>query len=387
MRTAAVRRRRPPAWLGLLAVPVVLVAAVLPLRGAPRVHVTAYHGALPRFTTPAAYHISYAVTPAHGRGYTEELFVRRPFDSVDTYVRDGNAYLETVTRLGDQALRTGGATTVVHTALAPASRDARIGAVAADAIAAGRMRVVGRARVLGAECFVVRTAAPLNSGPLQVMSGSSHVDSCVDRRGLVLDEWTTSGGRRSGERRAARVVTGRAAATKDFALTGEYVPPQSGGGAVRALTLVSRPSSGPFWDIARAPAGYVHTGRYAVVPSQPQAWEDRSSFTATGFPGSLVASIDDVYVRGADAIVIEQGSTVNDAKFSPPDGGIPVDLGAVLGRGQILLAASANEVVAEPHEGRRFVRVIGTVPARELIAIARSMTLQPPGALRPRSAS
>jgi hypothetical protein len=119
------------------------------------------------------------------------------------------------------------------------------------------------------------------------------------------------------------------------------------------------------------------------VPSQPQAYEDRSGFNSLGVPGSLVASIDDVYVSGSNAIVIEQGSTVNDAKFSPPSGGQSVDLGRVLGPGQVLLAAAASEVVAEPHEGRRFVRVTGTVPPDQLVAIARSMTLQPNGSMRP----
>jgi hypothetical protein len=123
--------------------------------------------------------------------------------------------------------------------------------------------------------------------------------------------------------------------------------------------------------------------RYAVVPSQPQAYQSRD-LTANPFgpPGSLVVSIDDVYVRGADAIVIEQGSTVNDAKFKPPSGADAVDLGPALGRGQLLLSASASEVDAEPDGGVRFVRVVGTVPSQELIALARSMTLQPAGTER-----
>jgi hypothetical protein len=199
-----------------------------------------------------------------------------------------------------------------------------------------------------------------------------------------LYEKTTRDGRTVMQRIATSVVTGAGVSTADFELAGEQIPPQQGGGGVRALTVDSRPSSGPFWDMPRGPAGYTHAGRYAVVPSQPQAWEDTSTFNALGVPGSLVASVDDVYLRGPDAIVVEQGSTVSDSTFTPPPGE-SVDLGPVLGRGQLLLSASGSEIVAEPHEGRRFVRVIGTVPPEQLIAIARSMTLQPAGTMRPLS--
>src|SRR4029077_20589120 len=107
------------------------------------------------------------------------------------------------------------------------------------------------------------------------------------------------------------------------------------------------------------------------------------TMSPTGLPDSLVVSIDDVYVRGANALVIEQGSTVSDAKFSPPSGGADVDLGPVLGHGQLLLSASASEVAAEPHEGNRFVRIIGTLTPDALIVIARSMRLEPAGTMRP----
>jgi hypothetical protein len=204
----------------------------------------------------------------------------------------------------------------------------------------------------------------------------------VDRQGLILLERTMDRGKVKTERVATSVAVGSAASKANYGLHAPATPAEQGGGAMHALTLDSRPSSGPFWDIARVPSGFRHAGRYAVVPSQAEAYANNRTPTATGLPGSLVASIDDVYVRGVDAVVIEQGSTVNDAKFSPPTGGQDVDLGPVLGHGQLLLSTSGSEVVAEPHEGRRFVRVVGTLPPDELIAIARSMTLQPPGTMR-----
>jgi hypothetical protein len=345
--------------------------------------ISAYHGALPKMTPGDAYSVTYDVKPDRADRYSEELSVRRPFESVDANLKHGTPFLETVMRLGDEVISTGpDAATLVHTALSPTKRDVRLDVVARDAIRAHRLRVVGRSRVLNTTCYIVRSAAALNAGPLEPLAGTSYVDSCIDRRGLVLFERTTRNGHLVEERIATHVATGSASVRRAaFAMRGRAIPASRGGGGVRELTIDSRPPVGPFWDITAPPVGFRHRGRFAVVPSQPQAY-DTPPTNPFEPPGSLVASIDDVYVRGHDAIVIEQGSTVNDAKFTPPSGGIDVDLGPVLGRGQLLLAASGSEVDAEPDEGVRFVRIVGTVPPEELIALARSMTLQPHGTER-----
>jgi hypothetical protein len=344
-----------------------------------KIEVTSFHGPLPRFTVARTYHVTYRVTASSGPASTQQLFVRRPFESFEEQIRNGKAFITSGIRLGDEILGGGnGEAMLVHTPMSPVKRDVRLDAVAAEAIRTHRLRIVGTASVLGTKCFVVRSAAPLNSGPLGVLKGNSYVDSCVDRRSIVLDERTFTKGRLTTERRATSVRRDTKGA--DFKMKGRTIPSSQGGGGVRELTIDSRPSSGPFWDIPSAPAGFVHTARYAVVPSQPQAYQN--NLNPFGLPGSLVVSIDDVYTRGADAIVIEQGSTVNDAKFTPPSGTDKVDLGSVLGQGQLLLSASASEVDAEPDGGVRFVRVVGTVPPPDLIALARSMTVQPHGTER-----
>jgi len=360
------------------------VAVYLPLSsGRPdAVRIVAYRGPMPRFTIPSGYHITFSVT-VRGHRHTEELFIHRPFASYEEAIAGGQPYLVTAMRLGEQVFRSNaGTATLIHTTLAPARRDIRLDAVAPYATKTNRLRLIGRARVRGETCFVFRSAAALSSGPLAPIPRRSFVDSCIDPRGLLVYERTTSDGKVVSERRATRIALG--GGTPGYSLHGDAIPANKGGGAMRALTMDSRPSSGPFWDIAKPPAGFRHTGRYVVIPSQPQAFADPNAFSpnAGGLPGSLVVSIDDVYVRGSDALIVEQGSTVNDAKFTPASGGEDVDLGEVLGRGQLLLSASATEVVAEPHDGTRFVRVVGTLPPDELIAIARQMTLQPPGTMR-----
>jgi hypothetical protein len=337
---------------------------------------------MPRFTVPSGYHITFNVN-VRGHWHTEELFINRPFASYEEAISGGKPYLVTAMRLGEQVFRSNaGTATLVHTTFSPSRRDIRLDTVARYATKTNRLRLIGRARVRGETCFVFRSAAALNSGPLASIPKRSFVDSCIDHRGLLVYERTTSDGKVVSERTATRVALG--GSPGDYSMRGDEIPANSGGGAMRALTMDSRPSSGPFWDIANPPAGFRHTGRYVVIPSQPHAFADPNAFSpnAAGLPGSLVVSIDDVYVRGSDALVIEQGSTVNDAKFAAPSGGQDVDLGGVLGRGQLLASASASEVVAEPHDGTRFVRVVGTLPPDDLIAIARQMTLQRPGTMR-----
>lgn len=377
-RARGVRRRVLPALVLAVAVAVSVVALVSSRSDGQRF--TAYHGPLPHFSVPSGYHITYAITG----GSSEDLFVRRPFESYDARTTHKRPALTMAFRLGEQVTRSrSGPASLVHTAMSPALRDVRLDAVARDAIRTNRLRLIGRASVLKTTCYVFRSAAPLNSGPLERIGRRSYVDSCVDRRGLVLYERTVTKGKVTSERRATRARVGDAASEANYQMAGDPFPPERGGGGVHEVTVDSRPPSGPFWDVPSAPSGFRHAGRYALVPSQPQAYSNMtpSSMNAFGLPNSLVASIDDAYTRGPDAIVIEQGSTVNDAKFAPAAGGEDVDLGPVLGHGQLLFSASASEVVAEPHEGRRFVRVIGTVPPLELIAIARSMTLQPPGTM------
>jgi hypothetical protein len=204
--------------------------------------------------------------------------------------------------------------------------------------------------------------------------GRTYVDSCVDADGVVLDERTVRAGRTFSDRRAVSVAVGAdAAAGGDYGLSGAVTPEDQGGGAISALTPDSLPP-GRSWVLSKPPAGFAHVGRYAVEPPQPQAFaENGSSGPLGGDPaGSLVVAIDDVFVRGPDVIVVEEGETMNGARFAPPSGGETVELGA-LGRGQLLLSAVGTMVNAEPANRTRFVRITGTVGPETLIAVARSL--------------
>jgi len=344
---------------------------------------------LPRFGVPSAYHVVYRETAADGSVSTEQLWVERPFGSVDLNAAGpppgAATYLETVDRLGAQVLRAGSATpALLDVPAAPAGGDLRLDAVLPDAVRGGFLRVLGTETLVGRSCTVLRSAKPLRSGPLvHLGSGSSYVDSCVDADGLVLEERSVDGGRMQSERMAVSVTVGTdALGGSDLAAAGVATPFDQGGGSFTAITLDSRPPGGS-WELPNAPAGFVHSGRYAVVPPQPQVFSsasDQGPPNPSGLPGALVVEMDDVYVNGPDVIVIQQGETMNGAKFTAPAGGTSVELGA-LGPGQLILGAASSQVMAEPFGAQRFLRVTGTISPDALLALARSLVLAPGGTI------
>lgn len=343
---------------------------------------------------PAGYHIVYQVTASGISPYREDLWVQRPFRSLDE-VHSGLAPgapvdLGTLSRLGTEILFTGRSQpAAIHVAAAPAGSDARLEAVATAAESAGLLQAGGSARILGRPCRVYRSAASLTStGPMARPTATHYVLSCVDSQGLVLGEATFKRGHLSQLRRAVGVSVGPGAGqTAAYAMTASPTPFDEGGGSFRALTLQSSPP-GTSWEPSWLPAGFRHYGRYAVVPSQPQAF-DRTGSTGSGapspsgLPASLVTELDDVYVSGSDVIVLQQGVTIGTSVFKAPIGGSQVALGPVMGRGQLLLSPLASSVNAEPNGGSHFVRVSGTVAPGVLLRLTRSLERQAPGQLIP----
>jgi hypothetical protein len=339
------------------------------------------------FAIPSAYSVTYAVTTAGGAPVTERLWVRRPFDSVDiTYAGPppgATPSLTVVYRLGVQVLKAvNAAPGLLHIPAGAPPQDVRADLVVPAALREHKLKVVGGGKVLGRSCQVFRSAAPLRAGPLPPLrTGSTYVDTCIDRAGIVLRETQVGGGRTLSDRRAVRVQTGESAvAGASFDLTGAATPFDSGGGAFTPLTMTSRPP-GSSWALAHLPSGFSHVGRFAAVPPQPQLFgQGGNGYGSMGLPGGLVSEMDDVFVRGADFIVLQQGSTLNGATFAPPANAVGIDLGP-LGAGQLLIAGAGTTVVAEPGNHKGFVRLSGTLAPGELVGMMRALSKQPGGTL------
>ncbi|HMC38361.1 MAG TPA: hypothetical protein VKI19_01785 [Acidimicrobiales bacterium] len=365
-----------------------LVAGVLVAIGSPAHRGAAGDGA---FATPAAYHVVYRVT-SNGSASTESLWVARPFESADVDLGGAppgqDAYLTVVYRLGDQVTMAGGGAQAllmrVPAAASPA--DVRPDVIAAAALQAGLLRRMGHERIAGRSCTVYRSAAPLRSGPLTAVgSGSTYTDTCIDGDGLILGETVVKAGAVTSERVAVHVSVG-AASTSDaeFSLSGPATPVSQGGGAFTPLTPDSRPP-GINWTLGRVPPGFEEVGRYAVIPPQPGVFGqiDQGPPNQLGLPGSLVAETDIVWVRGPDVIVLQQGGTLNGARFAAPAGARPVDLGAAggLGPGQLEITGTGSVVSAEPASAVHFLRLSGTLDPSTMLALARSIVRAPPGTL------
>ncbi|HMC71083.1 MAG TPA: hypothetical protein VKJ07_18145, partial [Mycobacteriales bacterium] len=243
------------------------------------------------FTVASAYSVTYAVTTAGSSPMTERLWVRRPFDSVDITYDGAAPSLVTVYRLGVQVLKAANAEAgLLHIPAGASPQDVRADVVIPAALRAHRVKLVGRGRVLGRSCQIFRSAAPLRAGALPPLrSGSTYVDTCIDRAGIVLRETQVSAGHRLSDRRAVQVQTGEpAVASASFDLTGTATPFDSGGGAFTPLTLTSRPPGGS-WELQHLPAGFQHLGRFAAVPPQPQLFgQGGGGYGSMGLPGGLV---------------------------------------------------------------------------------------------------
>jgi hypothetical protein len=320
---------------------------------------------------------------------TEAVWVKRPFDS---YVEDlggpppgRGISVVTVHRLGDQIIQAGGgaAPALIHVGAGPAAGDIRLDTVAGTLLRSGLVLPVRQQVVLGRRCQTFRSAESLRTaGPLPALRpGSSYVDTCIDRDGLMLEEDRYSKGSLVSRLVATTVDVGlEAASGGNFGLAATATPFYEGGGSFTALTLSSSPP-GQSWSASYLPAGYTHAGRFAVVPSQPQVFStpDTGPPSSSGLPNGLVTELDDIFVNGPDVIAVQQGTTVGGSTFRPPPGGQRVELGS-LGSGQLVLTALGPIVTAEPG-GTQFVRIHGTVGPDVLVKVARSLRVELPGTL------
>lgn len=308
---------------------------------------------------------------------TEHIRVRRPFAARIDIKRGGppggDTTSERVTRFG--VLGTpghDGRWTLFSVPPAVAGSDVRPAAVLADAVDEGALQVRERRRVLGRECQVYRAGGVLSSGNLVPYEpeGAEYADACIDEAGLVLEEIWVDKGRRLTRKVATSVE-------EDVDLPDDLFEPagatalgyEDGGGLVQEVDPATMPSSTTFWTLDEPPAGFEHRGRYSIVPARLDPF--RQSVDPADDPRGT-ASVADVWVRGPDLLVVDQG-IVTSAAGAIPDHphARAVDVGE-LGDAQAFLDLRSSEVRAQP-EGGGFVRVYGTLALDELISLTRAL--------------
>jgi hypothetical protein len=321
-----------------------------------------------------AYRIVYQVTTPDA-ATTEELQVRRPFGAhVIQRDADGEISAQRWSALGAVVTQARGAEVAsLSVAAATALGDSRLDRVAAELIAAGRLTEGASAAVGGRRCtyFGERTtAAALPSGADPNLTEAERintvVDRCVDGQGIVLEErWSSPGGERLLTKRATTLQVGDDAELDLDPPDAVPAAAERGNGFFQPL---DRDAGVPFAERFSLPdpEGFRFEGRYLVVPPRVGA-SDPSS--AVG-----LELVTDVWVRGADVVLFDQGAgtggaTPFDDRLVWREIALP-ELGTAVLAGDI---RAAEVRVRRPGGG--FVRLAGTVPVDELLALAETIRL------------
>ncbi len=307
---------------------------------------------------PAVYEISYDLRQPAAPTLAETVAVAQPFLSRRT---SRNERSETsFARLASTPAQ--GTTTVVSPP--PAAVDPRPALVVERAVAEGVLQRREQRVVLGRRCQVFRSQSSVAASTISAPLPGTYTDTCISADGLLLDEWQVMDGRPVRQRVATAVrtdgITPLAPVSAEPTLNAEQ-----GGGSVLEVDAASRPV-GRFYEVDEPPAGFTRRGRYSVIP--PQA-----GLTDATQRRKAVASTADVYERGTDVLVVDRGGTLDLARaFQPRPEGRPVDIGPLFPEAELLLSWSGPEVRWADDDGK-FVRVYGTVPVDELLAVARSL--------------
>lgn len=328
---------------------------------------------------PAAYRVTYRVEEGN-RSSSERITVRRPFESrIETFDESDDASGEPTTTeinsFGRSARDTEGAPRLaLAVPIGSASGDTRLDVVLEEALDAGSVARRDAKRVAGRACQVYRTGQSI--GLVAMMPPTDdHVDVCVDAAGLVLEEVERADGAEVRRRVAIDVDVNPALDDDVFDVGERTLPIDRGGGAVRELTDDSR-TPGRFFELGDD-LPLPRTGRYAVVPPQPDAYSDPT------LRGRRLAGLADILHRGVDVVVVERvGSLEGAAEVpAPAPHASPIRLGG-LGNGDVELTA-AGPVITVALGGGRYLRISGTLPTDEMAAVARGVREVDGGTLVP----
>ena len=326
--------------------------------------------------TPASYRIVYRLEEVGGDEAavsTDKVWVRRPFESrLETWRGAPPGEARVSTQIGAFARRRNESVSAEEVVLGvPPSTgpsDVRLLPALADAEAAGLVERREVRIVLGRPCQVLRTGQVLAASRLTRASADEYTDACIDAAGLVLEELRVVQGEVL-SRRIAVEVEEDPDLDDELVQTGKRtLEVDEGGGLVRRMSDALPPGEFLLFDPASIPAGFERLGRFNVIPSQPENFND------PGREGARETSFADVFVRGADFLVLDQGGTLQGVDPFAEDPSSPrVDLGPY-GSGEVRLSALGVEVRVK-RSGGRFVRARGTLPPSELARVLAAMTV------------
>ena len=324
--------------------------------------------------TPATYRVVYRVENEGRKAVaysTDKLYVRRPWESrVESWSAKPPGKKQQALEVGRFAKRvnqSGEDQEPSALELPPAvpSSDVRLLPVLQAALDSGVLVRREVREVARRKCQVFRSAEFLNSQVLKPPDKNAYADSCIDEAGIVLEELLVAKGEILSRRVAVEVEEDPVIDDELFPDAASSIPAASGGGAVRKVKAGSTPP-GEFFVLDSPPEGFEYVGRYSVIPPQADNFSDPTR------EGARRAGISDVWRRGADVLIVDQGGTLRgEAPFAIEADSQKIDLGQ-FGEGEVRLSAITNEVRALQGQGR-YIRVTGTLSTDELAAVAKAL--------------
>jgi len=325
---------------------------------------------------PDAYRIVYDVRTSAGpdRPATvarEVLQVARPFRSLVTTMDGERLVAGRVSDLTSLYQHTDGRWIELQVPPAMAASDLRLDRVLDERVAAGEVvRLDEVRRIAGRACQVHRFGGPLDGGRLVAFEGddAERADVCIDEAGLVLAEEWKQRGEVLRRRTAVDVDLDPDFADDTFTVEDAEVVDATDGGGSAIPVADDEPFGDRTFEPTAVPRGFDHVGRWTVVRPRIDTQVDPFADPAEG----RIAGIATVWVRGADALVVEQGGVSGGgAPFPPHPDGTRVELGD-LGEGEVITDGRGTEVRVAFADGA-FVRVWSTMSRNEVVDLARSL--------------
>jgi hypothetical protein len=317
---------------------------------------------------PETYRAEYRIENRAGENLNvtiEKTWVRRPFASrIETW-KDGKLLSTRQSAFGTLTNESPSAQPL-NIAVPPSlsSGDLRIDIALDEAMKAKTIIRREQREVHGRRCQVYRAGGPILAGDLEKYEPGegTYADFCVDRNGIVIEEYWVDSDRLLRRRIATDVDVDVSIPDRTLAITTPENP-DIHRGAVERITREPSGEGLPLWTLAKTPKGFDSLGRYAVVISD-QAYPRGDPMS----PSIAPASTSDVYIRGADFVVVDQdpslGQLLNLEKRVARD----VELDE-LKDGKLIVDARMNEVRAQTPEGS-YIRIFGTLEPDELLELA-----------------
>lgn len=330
-------------------------------------------------SVPRSYRVVYRVDNFAGGEHvvtTEDVRVNRPLESrVERRSGEPTRVAVQVSTFGRFSTRAGPDSEPSSIVTPPelAASDLRFDVALDPAAEQGLVVPRDWRRVAGRDCRVFRTAGPVGTGELlPYRSGAGeHADVCVDEDGLLLEEVWTSGGRTIRRKLATEVELGHRFSEELLRHEGTPEAPMEGGGSLRPVEPSSYPPGTSFLPTT-VPDGFTLHGRYAVFPPQPNLTSDEATEEDRD---RLRTSIVDVWTRGPDLLLLDQGGTLGNVDvFRRAAQADRIVVGGDIGDAEAdaILGLRMNEVRILRGRGA-WVRVRGTLPIADLVAVARDL--------------